>query len=72
MSLTPDKSSTTIETSGYYYPVGPAMPIETPPEALAEVDRLRFALRVIAYLPVEEQDNLMAANMRKIAREALQ
>ena len=36
------------------------------------VERLRFALRVIANLPVSEQDDLMAANMRKIAQDALQ
>jgi len=35
------------------------------------VERLRFALRVIAALPISEQDDMMAANMRKIAQEAL-
>lgn len=50
----------------------PDMDDDAPREAATELERLAFALRVIANLPVSEQDNLMAANMRKIAREALQ
>lgn len=40
-------------------------------EAANAIERLRFALRVIAALPLIEQDNMLSANMRKIAQEAL-
>jgi hypothetical protein len=32
---------------------------------------LRGALRLIAEFPIPEQDNMVAANMRRIAKEAL-
>ena len=38
---------------------------------LDRVAALEMALRVIAELPMPAQDNMVAANMRKIAREAL-
>ncbi len=36
-----------------------------------EMIRLRDALRMIANLPMPEQDDMLSANMRKIASEAL-
>jgi hypothetical protein len=44
---------------------------ETIREQDAEIERLRLALRTIRDLPIPEQDNMIAANMRAIAREAL-
>lgn len=35
------------------------------------IDDLRVALKVIAEMPIPEQDNLIAANMRRVARDAL-
>lgn len=40
-------------------------------EASDEIERLRTALTTIARLPIEEQDNLLARNMRIVARVAL-
>ncbi len=40
-------------------------------EALAEARRLREALRLIREFPIPEQDNMVAANMREVARAAL-
>lgn len=36
-----------------------------------EIERFRLALRVIATLPTPEQDNMLSANMRKVAAEAI-
>lgn len=36
-----------------------------------ERTEMSVALRVIASLPIEQQDDFMAANMRKIARDCL-
>jgi hypothetical protein len=40
-------------------------------ERAADLDRLRAALKLIADFPIPEQDNMIAINMRRIAREAL-
>lgn len=54
-----------IRAAGYVHPA------EVIEEQAETIRSLRFALRVIARLPVAEQDDMMAANMRKIAKEVV-
>lgn len=50
---------------------GPGVWRPVPLMAIMEIDRLTRALREIAELPISAQDDMLSANMRQIAINAL-